>query len=131
LAIVPAVAVAPAGTSRLRPDALETVTFVAGQFVGSLEVTVPGDIEVNVTGYGFVLADEKNTSPCVKPGYRSAAPVAALTVIVVAVNALALPDPVPVELHIAKAAPATRAPAPTITAATSFFGLLMLILVAP
>ena len=68
LATDPAWAVAPAGTSRLRPDAFATVTFEAGQFVWSLEVTVPDVSEVSVTLYGLVLAAVKNTLPWVKPG---------------------------------------------------------------
>ena len=78
-----------APTAKLRPDAAATVTFDAGQAPGLLDVTVPGVIEVIVTAYGFGLVKVKNTSPAVKPGYKSAVAVAAVTVIDCAVNALA------------------------------------------
>lgn len=99
LAIVPGAAVAPAGTTMLNPDAFATDTLLAGQFVGSLDVIDPAVIEVNVTGYGLVLAEVKNTLPWVNPGYKSAAPDDADTVIVCAVRALAPELPVPLDVH--------------------------------
>lgn len=103
LAIVPGDAVAPAGTTMLKPDAFDTDTLAAGQFVGSLDVIDPAVIDVNVTGYGFVFAELKNRSPCVNPGYRSAAPEDADTVTFCAVKALAPELPVPLDAHRAYA----------------------------
>ena len=51
--------VAPPATVRLRPDLEIAETFDAGQFVGSLEVIVPGVIEVKVTPNGLVFVKVK------------------------------------------------------------------------
>ena len=81
--------VAPAPTARVRPVAEVTLTLLAGHAAALLEVMLPAVIEVSVTGYGFGLARENETSPFVKPGYRSAVAVAEVTVIDCAVNARA------------------------------------------
>ena len=114
----------PGGDTRLNPAAGATVTLLAAHAAAwvASTVTAPAVMLVNVMLYGFGLFSVKNTSPPVKPGYRSAAPSVGLIVTETAVVARARPDPVPVADHAAHATPATTTATSNPTP-TAIFGI--------